>query len=50
MEKIFNPCAECIHEKDCNMFRGCWQWKKYFRSYWAELREKYGGQLKIGNN
>ena len=41
--RIFRPCSECIHEHDCQMFRGCWKWRTYFRAYWGELRKKYRG-------
>lgn len=39
--KIWRPCSKCIHENDCDMFRGCWQWKTFFRAYWAELRRRF---------
>lgn len=40
MKKIYRPCDECIHEKNCTLLRGCWQWKKWFTAYWAGLRRK----------
>ena len=39
--KIFRPCDCCVHEKNCELIRGCWQWRVYFRAYWSELRRKY---------
>lgn len=44
--RIWNPCHECIHGGGCKMFRGCWQWKTYFRAYWGELRKKYGRAMR----
>lgn len=41
MEKIFNPCDDCIHETHCEYRKGCYAFKAYFRAYWAALRKKY---------
>lgn len=41
--RIYRPCDTCIHEKYCDMDRGCYQWKCYFRAYWAALRKKVLG-------